>query len=68
MLDLLAPGGMLRKSWKKQFVGRKNLLSRRKTKRSIDEKPPNPVGTVEENRKIVGALNFLAPEGMLKKS
>ncbi len=35
---------------------------------SIDEKPPNPMRIEEENRKIVGALNFLAPEGMLKKS
>ena len=39
-----------------------------KLKRLINEKPPNPGGTAEENRKIVGALNFLAPRGALKKS
>ncbi len=37
-------------------------------KRSIDEKPPNPVGTAEENPKIVGAFDFLAPKDTLKKS
>ncbi len=39
-----------------------------KPKRSIDKKPLNLVGTAEENQKIIGALNFLAPEGTLKMS
>ena len=39
---------------------------RRKTEGSIDEKHPNPAGTEEENRKIVGALNLLAPGGTLR--
>ena len=52
---------------------RKNLQNlkrkrRRKLKRSIDEKPPNSLGTAEENRKIADALDLLAPQGALTKS
>ena len=41
---------------------------RRKLGKSVDKKPPNPEGTVEENRKIFDALMLLAPGGTLRTS
>ena len=40
---------------------------RRKLGTSVDKKPPNPVGT-EENQKIVDALMLLALGGTLRMS
>lgn len=40
----------------------------RKLGKPIDKKPLNLAKSVERNRKIVDALNFLAPQGTLKKS
>lgn len=40
----------------------------KETQNSIDKKLLNLVGTAEENRKIVGAFNFLALPDALKKS
>ena len=56
-LNLLAPEGTLRKSYKVWCFGRKNLLIQwecwqEKPKRLIDKKPPNLMETEEENRKM----------------
>ena len=32
------------------------------------KKPPNPMGTEEENRKVVDALILLVPQGTLRMS
>lgn len=56
-----------------EIDARKNLWHlkwkwQKKFKRSINEKLPNPVEITEENGKIIGPLNFLAPRDALKKS
>lgn len=51
-----------------QYVSRKNLLTQKKIKKSINDKFLNLVKIVEENQKIDGVFDFLALEDMLKKS